>query len=347
MKIYKVVSLFCGCGGSDLGILGGFSYLKKRYKANPSSILHASDINSKAIESYNKNFSHKAEVNDVAALKFSKGCADIVIGGFPCQAFSTVNPTKKPGDTSNQLFWEMAEIVRDIQPKVFIAENVKGFYRLADGKYFNLACNEFASLGYRIQSNLLNSADYGIPQLRERLFIVGVRNDIPGKFHFPQPTHGRTLRRPRVSLGKVIKTVVPENPKYYFSQKAVEGAKRAKPNMRRLLAQDMNSPCLTITSHLAKVSINSRDPVLLVDPSKELYRRFTPREAARIQSFPDSFKFSGSDADAYRQIGNAIPPVLFWHVCQSLFSVLQCKTKAGLKYHDGNYIQQDLISILP
>ena len=82
-------------------------------------------------------------------------------------------------------------------------------------------------------------------------------------------------------------------------------------NMKRGLWQDLNGPCLTITSHLAKVSLNSRDPVLLVDPENEKYRRFTPREAARIQSFPDTFKFVGSDAAAYRQIGNAIPPVLF------------------------------------
>jgi len=347
MKPYKVVSLFCGCGGSDLGIMGGFSYLGTKYMNNPVSILHASDLNKKAIETYNINFAHKAELCDVSSLRFTASCADIVIGGFPCQAFSTVNPTKKPGDSSNQLFWQMAKIISDIKPKVFVAENVKGFYRLAGGRYFNLARNEFASLGYKIYSNLLNSADYGIPQLRERLFIVGIRNDIPGEFCFPRPTHGVTLRRHRVSLGKVIKSIVPDDPRYYFSQRAVEGAKRAKPNMKRLLAQDLNKPCLTITSHLAKVSINSRDPVLLVDPRKELYRRFTPREAARIQSFPNSFKFSGSDADAYRQIGNAIPPVLFWHICQGLFSVLAGKNQTGLKVHGGDCIEQYLIAALP
>jgi DNA (cytosine-5)-methyltransferase 1 len=88
--------------------------------------------------------------------------------------------------------------------------------------------------------------------------------------------------------------------------------------MKRALAQDLNLPSLTITSHLAKVSLNSRDPVLLVDQQKEIYRRFTPLEAARIQSFPDNFEFEGSEADAYRQIGNAIPPVLMWHVIRQL-----------------------------
>lgn len=99
--------------------------------------------------------------------------------------------------------------------------------------------------------------------------------------------------------------------------------KNAKNNMKRGLAQNLNEPCLTVTSHLAKVSLNSRDPVLLVDPAKELYRRFTPLEAARIQSFPDDFKFAGTETTAYRQIGNAIPPVLFWHITDEIIKYLE------------------------
>ena len=111
--------------------------------------------------------------------------------------------------------------------------------------------------------------------------------------------------------------------KYYFSKRAVLGMKNAKPNMKRGLWQHLDEPCLTVTSHLAKVSLNSRDPVLLVDPEKELYRRFTPREAARIQSFPDEFNFAGSETDAYRQIGNAVPPVMFWHVTKKVADYLE------------------------
>ena len=99
--------------------------------------------------------------------------------------------------------------------------------------------------------------------------------------------------------------------------------KNAKPNMKRGLWQKLDEPCLTVTSHLAKVSLNSRDPVLLVDSNKELYRRFTPREAARIQSFPDEFHFAGSEIDAYRQIGNAVPPVLFWHITKKIAEMLE------------------------
>ena len=110
--------------------------------------------------------------------------------------------------------------------------------------------------------------------------------------------------------------------KYYFSERAVQGMKNAKNNMKRGLAQNLDEPCLTGTSHLAKVSLNSRDPVLLVDPKKELYRRFTPLEAARIQSFPDDFVFAGTETTAYKQIGNAIPPVLFWHITDAIVKYL-------------------------
>ena len=146
-----------------------------------------------------------------------------------------------------------------------------------------------------------------------------MRNDLDyhEAFQFPKPTHGDGLKK-LVPLNKVLTDNDIVGEKYYFSKRAVEGVKKAKGNMKRAVAQDVNGPCLTITSHLAKVSLNSRDPVLLVDPSKERYRRFSPDEAARIQSFPESFRFVGSEGDAYRQIGNAIPPVLMWHIIQEI-----------------------------
>ena len=318
MSKLRVLSLFCGCGGADLGVMGGFTYLGKRYKNNHAEIVHASDINEKAVSTYNLNFDHKAQTDDVRILKFKKGFADVVIGGFPCQSFSTVNPTKEPGNRDTQLFWEMANIISMIKPAAIIAENVKGFYRLAGGKYFQMATDEFERLGYTMTCKVINSSDYGVPQLRERIFMVGIRKDLKKTFVFPDPTHG-TPRKPRKSvLSDVIDNIEGPGPRYIFSQRAVEGVKKAKKNMKRALAQDMSKQCLTITSHLAKVSLNSRDPVILINPEKEKYRRFTPREAARIQSFPDSFSFSGSEADAYRQIGNAIPPVVFWHLFSSL-----------------------------
>lgn len=320
----RVISLFSGCGGADLGLVGGFSFLRKRYKKNPIEIVHASDIDAKAVSTYNSNFKHSAICDDVRNLDFLQDSADIIIGGFPCQNFSTVNPTKKPEDKKNQLFWELSRIVSQVKPKILIAENVKGFSTLKKGKYLEMALEDFKTHGYTLHWKILNASHYGVPQLRQRVIIVGIRNDLPSRnlFKFPIPTHGEGLK-PLVPLNKVLIDHDTVGDKYYFSKRAVEGVKKAKKNMKRAVAQDENKPCLTITSHLAKVSLNSRDPVLLVDKEKELYRRFSPLEAARIQSFPDSFVFEGSQGDSYRQIGNAVPPVLMWHIMQSVIKSLE------------------------
>ncbi|WP_283750942.1 DNA cytosine methyltransferase [Bacillus cereus] len=322
----KVASLFAGCGGADLGLVGGFKYIHKEYPQLPYEIVFANDIDPKAIDTYKENFAlfgHQIECEDILNIdEKTIPQHDLLLGGFPCQSFSTVNPTKDPYDDRANLYKEMIRVLKEKQPKFFIAENVKGFMTLNKGKIYERVCKEFEKTGYNLSSQLINAANFGVPQKRERVFIVGVRKDLNKRYIFPQETHHSIAadgKLPWVPLKKVIDNLIPDDPKYYFSEKAVQGMKNAKKNMKRGLWQNLNGPCLTITSHLAKVSLNSRDPVLLVDPENEKYRRFTPREAARIQSFPDTFKFVGSDAAAYRQIGNAIPPVLFWHLANALF----------------------------
>ncbi|KIH70944.1 DNA cytosine methyltransferase [Salinicoccus roseus] len=323
--MFKVASLFSGCGGADLGVIGGFNYLKENYKSLPFDIVYANDIDRKALNTYEENFkdfNHPIVCSDIKEVEASSiPSHDILLGGFPCQSFSTVNPTKDPFDDRANLYKEMIRILKHHQPKFFIAENVKGFMSLKKGVIFKRVSEEFEKAGYILSSKLINAADFGIPQKRERVFIIGVRKDLGKPYTFPIATHDKEENndlKPWVPLNKVIDSLIPEDPKYYFSERAVQGMKNAKKNMKRGLWQDLNGPCLTITSHLAKVSLNSRDPVLLVDRKNEKYRRFTPREAARIQSFPDNFKFVGSEGDAYRQIGNAIPPVLFWHLTNAL-----------------------------
>lgn len=313
----KVASLFCGCGGSDLGMIGGFNYLDKYYEKLGFDIVYAADLEPKAVKTYNANFEHKAVCADVTKLDFNdiKEDIDVLIGGFPCQSFSTVNPKKDTNDARANLYKEIVRFLHTKQPKYFICENVKGLITLQKGGIIRRIAKEFHDEGYSIKYSLLKAVEFGIPQKRERVIIVGVRNDMSISYIYPKGTNTLNHATP---LNKVIDILALDNPKYYFSEKAVQGMKNAKNNMKRGLWQDLNSPCLTITSHLAKTSINSRDPVLLVDPKKELYRRFTPREAARIQSFPDSFEFPVSDANAYKQIGNAVPPVLMWHVAKSL-----------------------------
>nr|NNM90143.1 DNA cytosine methyltransferase [Bacilli bacterium] len=318
--MFKVVSLFSGCGGADQGILGNFRFNSKRYTKLPFELVYALDIDEKALNTHKKNFRCKnvvcGDICDIPSDDIPNH--DVLVGGFPCQSFSTVNPTKNPFDDRADLYKQMVRIAQDKQPKIFIAENVKGFMTLYGGKIFHNVISDFENAGYKTYPMLINAADYGVPQKRERVIIIGVRNDIHHEFCFPI----KPFLDNWVPLSVAVSQLAIEEEKYYFSKRAVEGMKRAKTNMKRGLAQKLNEPCLTVTSHLAKVSLNSRDPVLLVDPDKELYRRFTPREAARIQSFPDSFEFVGSEADAYRQIGNAIPPVMFWHVAKAVAELL-------------------------
>lgn len=322
--MYNVVSLFAGCGGADLGTLGGFDFNNRHYKKHPCKLVYACDIDKKAVETHQLNFSTKklecADICNVRSEDIPEH--DILTGGFPCQSFSTVNPTKNPFDERGKLYMQMARIAKDKQPKVFIAENVKGLMTLRKGEIFRNVVATFEMAGYKLFPALINAADYGVPQKRQRVIIVGIRIDIwkkNGDFVFPDKTNENNW----IPLSVAVKKLKIEEKKYYFSERAVLGMKNAKNNMKRGLAQNLDEPCLTITSHLAKVSLNSRDPVLLVDTKKELYRRFTPLEAARIQSFPDNFEFAGTETTAYRQIGNAVPPVMFWHIVNSVIEYLK------------------------
>lgn len=321
MPMLKVVSLFAGCGGADCGMLGGFTFNGKEYKKLEYKIVYALDIDQKALDTHGLNLNSTktvcGDIRDISADSIPDH--DVLVGGFPCQSFSTVNPTKDPFDDRANLYKEMARIIKEKQPKIFIAENVKGFMTLRKGEILKRVKEEFEDAFYTVKTSLVNASEYGVPQRRERVIMVGVRNDIPKCFSFPEPT---TADNP-VPLSVAVPELAITEKKYYFSKRAVQGMKNAKNNMKRGLAQNLNEPCLTITSHLAKVSLNSRDPVLLVDPENELYRRFTPREAARIQSFPDSFVFAGTEQDAYRQIGNAIPPVMFWHIAKRVSEIFR------------------------
>ena len=314
----KVISLFCGCGGSDLGTLGGFTFLGKKYKRLPFDITYAVDFDKYAVETYNANFDVKAVCRDICTVDKAREipkCVDILIGGFPCQSFSTVNPTKDTNDARANLYKQVVAVLQEKKPKVFVCENVKGLMTLQGGAIIKRITNEFSQQGYDVNFKLMCAADYGVPQKRERVIIVGVRKDSGIKFAFPKEVLSQDNW---VALGKVIHSLPNVDKKYFFSSRAVEGMKNAKPNMKRGLWQNLAEPCLTITSHLAKVSINSRDPILLVDPKKELYRRFTPREAASIQSFPEDFVLGQSESRAYKQIGNAVPPVLMWYIMKQV-----------------------------
>lgn len=305
----------------DLGLLGGFNYLGKRYKKFPTKIVFAIDSDKRACDLYNINFDHKCLTGDIRKIpKKNLPGHDILVGGFPCQSFSIVaqNPPRLGyKDENGKLFFEMRDVLKVKKPQTFIAENVKGILSANDKRAFPLIVEAFEKEGYHVTFALLNSSNYGIPQKRERVFIVGFRDKEKfKKFKFPDPV---TVGRETIPLKEVILDSRRIPKRYYFSKKALDGLRRANKSMNKGRAQKFDQPCNTINSHLAKVSLNSTDPVLKI---KGRYRRFTPLEAARIQSFPDSFKFEGPDSKQYWAIGNAVPPVLMWHVAKSVYKAL-------------------------
>lgn len=317
----KVASLFCGCGGTDVGLLGGFDFLGETYASNPFEIVYANDIDPNACKIFERNFGLKPDNRDIRAVKSSEiPDIDILTGGFPCQSFSIVaqNP-KRLGvkDDKGKLFFEMCRILREKRPKCFIAENVKGLLSANNKQAFPLIMQEFQQAGYRVEAKLLNAVEFGVPQKRERVIIVGIREDLPVTFDFSKldNTHAPT------PLSAIIEPVADE--RYYFSDRAVEGMMRNRDAMNKGRVQDVTRPCNTVGAHLAKVSLNSTDPVLQVGGR---FRRFTPREVARIQSFPESFVLVGTESAQYRALGNAIPPVMFWHVANAVAKLLAPKT---------------------
>lgn len=319
MESLKVASLFCGCGGTDVGLLGGFDFLGETYARNPMEIVYANDIEESACRIFEENFGVVPDRRDIRTVPASEiPEIDVLTGGFPCQSFSIVaqNP-KRLGykDERGMLFFEMCRILREKQPKCFIAENVKGLLSANKGEAFPLIISEFEKSGYQVTHKLINAAAFGVPQKRERVIIVGIRNDLGFKYEFPEDV---LVEDDYAVLGDVVENQVEE--KYFFSEKAVQGMRAAKRDMNKGRAQDLNKPCNTVGSHLAKVSLNSTDPVLL-DGGR--YRRFTPREVARIQSFPESFKLIGVEGAQYRALGNAIPPVMFWYVAHQLCELLR------------------------
>ncbi|WP_029171408.1 DNA cytosine methyltransferase [Streptococcus suis] len=183
MKVRKprVISLFSGAGGMDLGFeKAGFE------------IAYANDIMPEAVNTYNKNFSHQSVLADITTVKSEElpDDIDVVIGGFPCQGFSIANKNRNTEDKRNFLYLEMLRIIKDKKPKFFLAENVKGILSLGKGKVIQMIIKDFESIGYKVDYKLVNAAEYGVPQARERVLIMG--NRIGAENKFPETTHSLT-----------------------------------------------------------------------------------------------------------------------------------------------------------
>lgn len=340
MARIKVASLFCGCGGMDLGVLGGFSFLGKEYPENPFEIVYAVDFDEYCTKIYNENFDHKCLVKDVRDIDVNELPEfDMLIGGFPCQSFSisAQNPPRLGyKDERGMLFFEMVKILKEKQPRFFIAENVKGILSANEGKAFPMIINEFREAGYHVMHKLLNAADYGVPQKRERVIIMGfLKEEDFLMFKYPS----KLKKEERKILKDVVLSEENNNEALFFSEKAVAGMMAVRDKMNKGRVQNLEEPCNTISAHLAKVSLNSTDPVLMIDGR---FRRFSTREAARIQSFPDTFRLDAvSQGRQYKAIGNAVPPVMMWHVVKALqkvFVVRQLDFSSTLGLYPKNIV---------
>lgn len=185
MSDYKVVSLFSGCGGLDLGLEGGFSYLGKYYDKNPFKIIWANDINEKATKTQRLNFkdldvvcgditkvlngTHDNQLSFLEDIPRLPQHADVVIGGFPCQDFSLAGKREGFSVERGKLYQSMAKVIEILKPKVFLAENVKGLISWKNGLAIKTIIEDFSKLGYKVGFKLFNAADYGVPQTRENI----------------------------------------------------------------------------------------------------------------------------------------------------------------------------------
>lgn len=332
MSDYKVVSLFSGCGGLDLGIEGGFSYLGKYYDKNPFKIIWANDINEKATKTQRLNFkdldvvcgditkvlngTHDNQLSFLEDIPRLPQHADVVIGGFPCQDFSLAGKREGFSVERGKLYQSMAKVIEILKPKVFLAENVKGLISWKNGLAIKTIIEDFSKLGYKVGFKLFNAADYGVPQTRERVIIIGVRNDISKDIEWPKATHSATDKNllPWVTIQDAIHDLEDEEkhkslPNYGYSK-----AKYC-PGKQGNTITKANKPAPTMRAeHHGNIEFHYSLP-----------RRLSAREAARIQSFPDDFVFVQSTTDAYRQIGNAVAPVFAWHMAQTLKNILDEK----------------------
>lgn len=311
----RMVSLFAGCGGLDLGF----------YKAGYETVW-ANDVNQWAAETYRLNLGdvmHQGDIEKVDPYndKTIPDC-DLILGGFPCQDFSMI--WKRPGLNGERgnLYKSFLRFVDAKKPKAFVAENVKGLLSANNKEAVKTIIQDFESIlpGYLIKIQLYNFAEYGVPQFRERVLIVGIRIDTGFEFVHPKPTHGPKGILPFVTAGQAlegVESISNNNDLMKTKVKTVEMLKLIPeggnftdiPKDHPLYVKGMishvyrrihrNEPAKTIIAAGGGGTWGYHYP----EP-----RPLTNRERARLQSFPDDFVFIGSNAEVRRQIGNAVPP---------------------------------------
>lgn len=301
-----VISLFSGCGGMDLGFIGGFDFLGQTYPKTGFKIIWANEISEAACKTYRNNLGNYIVQGDISKeITNLPKSADVIIGGFPCQDISINGKMLGVNGKRSSLYTYIVEAVKKVHPKVFVAENVGGLLLKANSESYTKIMEDFGSLGYNVSCHLYHAEDYGVPQTRERVFIVGTQKDLPA-FTPPMPTTKGTPVTVKMAIEDLETRSEDKTFAHIWSKANVSGEQ----GNRRMVA---DRPGYTIRAEChGNIQFHYALP-----------RRISMREAARIQSFPDDFLFPCGLRDTERQIGNAVPPVLGWHVANSVKSVIQ------------------------
>ncbi|MBP8081998.1 MAG: DNA cytosine methyltransferase [Spirochaetes bacterium] len=341
MKEPKILSLFSGCGGLDLG------FHLEGYKT-----IWANDISIEASETFRINFGNVINSSNIETIdpytdKTIPEC-DIILGGFPCQDFSII--WKQPGlnGLRGNLYKSFLRFVDAKKPKAFVAENVKGLLTANNKKAIEQIISDFESItpGYLVKVQLYNFAEYGVPQFRERVLIVGIRMDTAFEFFHPQPTHGPKVGKPYFTAGEALKGVE----KVKINNEKLNIAEKTE-LMLKLIPEGGNYTDIPkehplyvkgMISHVyRRIKLNEPAKTIIAAGGGGTWgyhypepRPLTNRERARLQSFPDDFYFHGSIAEVRRQIGNAVPP-----------NGVRAVARALMPLFNGRYHKVDLIQL--
>ncbi|MFG6353569.1 MAG: DNA cytosine methyltransferase [Oscillospiraceae bacterium] len=290
----KIISLFSGAGGLDLGLIQA-----------GNTVIWANDIDKDAVATYKENIGDHIVCDDIKNIDISTlPDADVVVGGFPCQGFSQANRLRTLEDDRNQLYRFFYNTIRVKQPKYFIAENVKGILSLGKGEAIKRIVADFEAAGYIISVNLVNLANYGVPQTRQRVIIIGQRVDLGDKlrFVFPQATHSKNGELQKwVSIKDAIDHFPDPDQENNVLNHIYSAYKIEYRNFTGHRETDPDKPSPTV---LARG--NGKGGVCAI-PHYNGKRRLTIRESASVQTFPEDFHFIGTMNSCYRQIGNAVP----------------------------------------
>ena len=326
------VELFAGAGGLALGLeQAGFSnLLSNDFDKDSCNTLKTNRPDWNIICDSVENL---AEQDLLKMLNIKEGELDLLSGGYPCQSFSYAGKRLGLNDVRGTMFYYYAKILKQLKPKMFLAENVKGLVSHDGGKTLQTMINVFEEIGYRVQYKVLNAWDYGVAEKRERIVIVGIRNDIPVEFEYPTPYEYKpVLRDVLKNVPKSEGASYPQSKKEVFDLVPPGGCWRDLPeDVARAYMKGSYNLGGGKTGMARRISWDEPSLTILCSPCMKQTDRchpdetrpFTIRESARIQSFPDSWQFTGSLNSKYKQIGNAVPVNLAKEIGLSIIKVLK------------------------